>query len=87
MLVVESQDDIIDFINARDNPLALYVFTQKTSNRDYIFERTRSGGVSYRWSIIAGALADPQPEQFVHNDVLVHFMIPYVIAYLERSLR
>lgn len=48
---------MVKYINAHDNPLAIYVFSQSTGNRDYIFNRTRSGG-------------------FVHNDVLVQFMIP-----------
>lgn len=43
VLVLESMDEIIEFINARDIPLALYVFTSKNAHRDYIFQRTRSG--------------------------------------------
>ncbi|ORY88124.1 Aldehyde/histidinol dehydrogenase [Leucosporidium creatinivorum] len=44
ILVVDSADDMVKYINAHDNPLAIYVFTQARRNRDYIFERTRSGG-------------------------------------------
>jgi aldehyde dehydrogenase (NAD+) len=57
---------MIKYINAHDNPLAIYVFSQSTRNRDYIFERTRSGG-------------------FVHNDVLVQFMIPGLSVFRLRS--
>lgn len=46
VVTLDTPAEWVDYINARDNPLALYVFTQKTANRDYIFERTRSGGVS-----------------------------------------
>ncbi|KAK4700715.1 hypothetical protein P7C70_g5528, partial [Phenoliferia sp. Uapishka_3] len=43
ILVVETSDEMIDYINDHDNPLALYVFTQSTANKDYIFKNTRSG--------------------------------------------
>ncbi|KAK4700714.1 hypothetical protein P7C70_g5527, partial [Phenoliferia sp. Uapishka_3] len=42
-VVVESKDEMVQYINDNDNPLALYVFTQKKANRDYIFNNTRSG--------------------------------------------
>lgn len=37
---------MINFVNSRDIPLALYVFTESMETRDYVFERTRSGQVS-----------------------------------------
>ncbi|SCZ93841.1 BZ3500_MvSof-1268-A1-R1_Chr6-3g08920 [Microbotryum saponariae] len=44
IVVKQTKEEMVEFIQERDNPLALYVFTQSTKNRDYIFERTRSGG-------------------------------------------
>ncbi|KAL8277569.1 hypothetical protein RQP46_010001 [Phenoliferia psychrophenolica] len=43
ILTFESKRAMVDFINARDNPLALYVFTKSTADRDYFFKNTRSG--------------------------------------------
>ncbi|KAL8281359.1 hypothetical protein RQP46_006393 [Phenoliferia psychrophenolica] len=43
ILVVEDAKAMVDLIRSRDNPLSLYVFTQSTANRDYIFENTQSG--------------------------------------------
>ncbi|KAM0756665.1 aldehyde dehydrogenase [Meredithblackwellia eburnea MCA 4105] len=43
IMVVEDKDEMINYINDHDNPLALYVFTQSKANRDYIFNNTRSG--------------------------------------------
>ncbi|POY72202.1 hypothetical protein BMF94_4778 [Rhodotorula taiwanensis] len=57
VVTLPNKDAMIRFIQERETPLALYVFTQNDKNAQYIRERTRSGG-------------------FVHNDVLVHFMIP-----------
>ncbi|GAA5941769.1 hypothetical protein JCM3775_000098 [Rhodotorula graminis] len=37
-------DSMVRFIQDRETPLALYVFTQSDKKRQYIFERTRSGG-------------------------------------------
>ncbi|GAA6056638.1 hypothetical protein JCM3770_006323 [Rhodotorula araucariae] len=37
-------DEMVRFIQERETPLALYVFTQSDKKRQYIFERTRSGG-------------------------------------------
>lgn len=41
IVTVKDVDAAIDFINARDQPLVLYVFSDKAN---YIFDRTRSGG-------------------------------------------
>lgn len=35
IVTVNNMNEAVDFIQKRDNPLALYVFTQKTSNRDF----------------------------------------------------
>lgn len=37
--------DAVDFVNERDQPLALYIFTSCNDTRDYILAYTRSGGV------------------------------------------
>lgn len=42
---VESYQDAIDFINDREKPLALYVFTNKNKVRKAFLENTSSGGV------------------------------------------
>ncbi|BGO91106.1 Hexadecenal dehydrogenase [Rhodotorula toruloides] len=44
IMTLPTLDDMVKFIQSRDTPLALYVFTQSKKNRDFIFERTRSGG-------------------------------------------
>ncbi|KAF8638214.1 hypothetical protein AX16_010560 [Volvariella volvacea WC 439] len=40
---VEDVDAAIDFVNARDHPLALYVFSQDAEFKRKVFERTQSG--------------------------------------------
>lgn len=45
VLKVENPDEAIAFINARDKPLALYLFTGDASVRDRVLTRTSSGGV------------------------------------------
>ncbi|GAA5912424.1 hexadecenal dehydrogenase [Sporobolomyces salmoneus] len=44
IMTMPNKDAMIHFIQRRDTPLVIYVFTQSTKNKDYIFERTRSGG-------------------------------------------
>lgn len=45
VLKVENTDEAIAFINARDKPLALYLFTGDAGVRDRVLGRTSSGGV------------------------------------------
>jgi aldehyde dehydrogenase (NAD+) len=45
VIAVDSIDAAIGFINARDKPLALYLFTGDASVRDAVIARTSSGGV------------------------------------------
>lgn len=45
ILVVDSIDEAVAFVNGRDKPLALYVFSTKTSEADQIVAETSSGGV------------------------------------------
>lgn len=42
----DSVDDVIDFINSGERPLALYCFSHNRKERDEILQRTHSGGVS-----------------------------------------
>ncbi|MBL4848641.1 MAG: aldehyde dehydrogenase family protein [Planctomycetes bacterium] len=44
VLTVGSIDEAIEFVNAREKPLALYVFTSDNSNADRVLARTSSGG-------------------------------------------
>jgi aldehyde dehydrogenase (NAD+) len=45
VLAVESVEQAIGFINARDKPLALYLFTGDTRVREAVIARTSSGGL------------------------------------------
>ncbi|SHF96477.1 coniferyl-aldehyde dehydrogenase [Microbulbifer donghaiensis] len=41
-----SREEVVDYINAHDRPLAIYPFTNDKSLRDFYIERAISGGVS-----------------------------------------
>ncbi|GAA93411.1 uncharacterized protein L969DRAFT_19014 [Mixia osmundae IAM 14324] len=43
ILTFNHRDQVVQKVNEGDYPLAMYVFTNSAANRDYIFERTRSG--------------------------------------------
>jgi coniferyl-aldehyde dehydrogenase len=43
---------VIDAINARDRPLALYPFTRDAATRRFLIAHTRSGGVSVNDAIL-----------------------------------
>jgi acyl-CoA reductase-like NAD-dependent aldehyde dehydrogenase len=45
VIAVESIEEAIGFINARDKPLALYLFTSDARVRESVIARTSSGGV------------------------------------------
>ncbi|MFJ8024696.1 aldehyde dehydrogenase family protein [Streptomyces sp. NPDC096311] len=45
IVTVVGLDEAIDFINDRDKPLALYVFTESDATRERIAEETSSGGL------------------------------------------
>ncbi|MET7729836.1 aldehyde dehydrogenase family protein [Streptomyces sp. NPDC005402] len=47
IVTVSGLDDAIDFINDRDKPLALYVFTDSDTTRRRIADETSSGGLGY----------------------------------------
>ncbi|HBP23128.1 MAG TPA: aldehyde dehydrogenase family protein [Planctomycetes bacterium] len=44
VLVIDSVDEAISFINAREKPLALYVFTSDKANAERVLQNTSSGG-------------------------------------------
>ncbi len=41
----ENIDEVIEYINSHDKPLALYYFTKSRQNANYVISRTSSGGV------------------------------------------
>jgi len=45
-MTVKNEDEAIDFINSRDKPLALYVFSKNKEVVDKILNRTSSGGTT-----------------------------------------
>ncbi|KOX03351.1 aldehyde dehydrogenase [Streptomyces sp. NRRL B-1140] len=47
IVTVSGLDEAIDFINDRDKPLALYVFSESGETRDRIATETSSGGLGY----------------------------------------
>lgn len=47
IVTVPGLDEAIDFINDRDKPLALYVFTDSDTTRSRIADETSSGGLGY----------------------------------------
>ncbi|MEU1006550.1 aldehyde dehydrogenase family protein [Streptomyces tibetensis] len=47
IVTVSGLDEAIDFINDRDKPLALYVFSESGETRDRIAAETSSGGLGY----------------------------------------
>lgn len=51
-MVIEDEAEAIDFVNARDTPLALYVFTEDQASRDNIFHKTRSGGFVHNDTLV-----------------------------------
>ena len=47
IVTVAGLDDAIDFINDRDKPLALYVFTDSATTRERLAAETSSGGLGF----------------------------------------
>ncbi|NNP77516.1 coniferyl-aldehyde dehydrogenase [Acinetobacter sp. Ac_3412] len=48
-------DDAIDYIQASERPLALYLFTHDANERDYVLKQTHSGGVTlndWGWHVV-----------------------------------
>ncbi len=46
ILPVENVDEAIHFVNQREKPLALYVFTNRQEVEDAVLARTSAGGVA-----------------------------------------
>jgi aldehyde dehydrogenase (NAD+) len=46
VMTYETIDQVIDYIDARDKPLALYIYSNDDANIDKILSRTSSGGVT-----------------------------------------
>ncbi len=46
VMTYETLDQVIDYISARDKPLALYVYSNDAANVERILSRTSSGGVT-----------------------------------------
>jgi aldehyde dehydrogenase (NAD+) len=47
LVEVSGVDDAIDFINAREKPLALYVFTNRAQTKRRFIRDTSSGGINF----------------------------------------
>lgn len=46
IITVNSAKEAADFINAREKPLAFYIFTENPDDRKYLLQNTSSGGVA-----------------------------------------
>jgi aldehyde dehydrogenase (NAD+) len=58
VLTVGSVDEAIEFVNARDKPLALYVFSDDSATVDRVISHTSAGGVCVNQVLMHLALAD-----------------------------
>lgn len=82
ILLINSKEEMVSFIQARDNPLALYAFTKSKANRDFrklFFLFTSSLGLisSYLHHCpISTVFNNTRSGTFVQNDVLIQFAIP-----------
>ncbi|XP_018564879.1 aldehyde dehydrogenase, dimeric NADP-preferring-like [Anoplophora glabripennis] len=63
---IRNMDEAIDFINDREKPLALYVFTNDQSVKDAFLERTSSGSVAINDTVLQ-VVADGLPFGGVGN--------------------
>ena len=52
IITVKSSKEAIDFITARDHPLALYVFAEKSSVIDDVLAHTTAGGVTVNGTLL-----------------------------------
>lgn len=55
---VDSVDEAISFVNKRDKPLALYIFSRNSRNVNKVLENTSSGGVSVNDTVLHIACPD-----------------------------
>ncbi len=52
VLPIDSIDQAVDFVNGRDKPLALYVFTRRREVEEDVLARTSAGGVTVNGTIL-----------------------------------
>lgn len=52
MLQIEDLDEAIAFINERDKPLALYVFSSNDDSVERVLQRTSAGGVCVNHTVL-----------------------------------
>ncbi len=52
VIPVDSIDEAVDFVNGREKPLALYVFTRRREVEDDVVNRTSSGGVCVNGTVM-----------------------------------
>ena len=55
VLPVDSIEAAIEFVNQRDRPLALYLFTRRQNVEDEVLLRTSSGGVCVNGTMLHAA--------------------------------
>jgi aldehyde dehydrogenase (NAD+) len=55
LLRVKSMEDAVDFVNERDRPLALYLFSEDEEVREEVLEETSSGGVCVNGTLLQSA--------------------------------
>ncbi len=58
ILTYRTLDEAIDFVNDRDKPLALYVFTNNRKTREAVLGRTSSGGAAVNQTVLHLAVPD-----------------------------
>ena len=58
VLPVEDADEAIDFVNERDRPLALYVFSDSKRTQEAVVARTTSGGAGINATVLQVAVPD-----------------------------
>ncbi len=52
VLSVKSMDEAVDFVNQREKPLALYLFTESKQVEDDVLSRTSSGGACVNGTLL-----------------------------------
>lgn len=60
IITVNNIEEAVNFINAREKPLALYIFTNNKKDRDFMLSNTSSGGVAVN-DVIAHIIPDCVP--------------------------
>jgi aldehyde dehydrogenase (NAD+) len=58
IIPINNLDEAIDFVNSRDKPLALYIFSKNKSNVQKVIETTSSGGVGVNECILHNICTD-----------------------------